>query len=179
MSQAAFFHPTTSPVQFMFVVCADKNIKILLCTVITKTDEVSLFGIMTTVCGKFPKWDIYMTKVQSRPGYNQPRAQVILVTVGVLSLPAGVKLMNDGTLQSRGCCTRLVLMVSHTQMHVKHLVFLTHTASNRGLYPQTQKKAQPVVPSPGTHIHMHPSPHTHLRIPWSEVLYLKAIMPQR
>lgn len=57
------------------------------------------------------------------------------------------KLMNDGTLQAGDCCTRLVLMMSHTEVHVKHLVSFTHTASNPGLYPQRQKTTPLVVPS--------------------------------
>lgn len=74
-------------------------------------------------------------------------------------------------------------MVSHTEMHLKHLVPLTHTDSDPGLCPQRQKKTPMGVPSSAllrnTELQTQ-NTHTHseLRIPWSMALYLQATMPQ-
>lgn len=84
-------------------------------------------------------------------------------------------------LVSQGC-TRPVLMLSHTEMHLKHLVSLTQPATLSSAHKDKRKHHWGCPPLHCSKMlsYKHTLTHTQsdLRIPWSVALYLQTMMPQ-
>lgn len=75
---------------------------------------------------------------------------------------------------------QLVLMVTHTETHLKHLLLLTQTATLGSAHRDKRKHHWWYPPLHCSEMLSYKHPHTHseLRIPRSVAFYLQAILPQ-
>lgn len=117
------------------------------------------FMIIIFMGVKYLDQDVCITQAQPYPGYNQTQFYSYSIITALQSLLGcwwsshwwmmeALKVWVWWDKAALGLCCS-VLLVSHTEIHLKHLFRLTHSDCNPGICPQRQKRT-PLVGAPSS-----------------------------